>query len=62
MQQRVRSRVPREESSDGLVPYWISHLSTAESEKMVAHGHGCVEEADIVREVLHLLHEHLEDR
>jgi hypothetical protein len=55
-------RVPREESSDGVVPYWSSHLSTAESEKMVPHGHGCVEEADVVREVLHLLHEHLEAR
>jgi hypothetical protein len=55
-------RVPREASSDGVVPYWSSHLSTAETEKIVPHGHGCVEEADVVREVLHLLHEHLGDR
>jgi len=55
-------RVQREESSDGVVPYWSSHLSTAESEKMVPHGHGCVEEADVVREVLERLHEHLDER
>lgn len=55
-------RVPREESSDGVVPYWSSHLSTAESEKMVPHGHGCVEERDVVREVLERLHEHLDER
>ena len=55
-------RVPRENSSDGVVPYWSSHLSTAESETMVPHGHGCVEEADVVHEVLQLLHEHLEAR
>lgn len=54
--------VPRDQTSDGVVPYWSSHLDTAATEQLVPHGHGCVEAADVVREVIELLHEHLETR
>ena len=31
---------PLEKSSDGVVPYWSSHLDGAASEKIVPSGHG----------------------
>jgi hypothetical protein len=53
---------PREQSSDGVVPYWSSHLDSAKSEQMVPHGHGCVEDREVVQEVVRVLREHLDFR
>lgn len=47
--------------SDGVVPYWSSHLDTAESEKIVPHWHGCVEQPDVVQEVIRVLRKHLRE-
>ena len=35
-----RSRGDTLNSSDGVVPYWSSHLDGAQSEKIVPSGHG----------------------
>lgn len=50
---------PREQSSDGVVPYWSAHLRSALSEEMVPHGHGCVDDREVVQEVMRVLREHL---
>ncbi len=47
--------------SDGVVPYWSSHLDTAKSEKIVPHGHRCVQQNDVVKEVMRVLKKHLEE-
>lgn len=52
-------RGPIEKSSDGVVPYWSSHLDTALSEKIVPTGHSCVESPSIAEEIARILHEHL---
>lgn len=49
---------PLLESSDLVVPYLSSHLSTG-TEKIVPCWHGCVEEKVVIEEVLKYLHEHL---
>lgn len=46
---------PLEESSDGIVPYWSSHLDRARSEKIVASGHGAVEHPDTLVEIKRIL-------
>lgn len=48
-------------STDRVVPYWSSHLDTAESEKIVPYWHGCVEEPETVQEVIRVLREHLRE-
>lgn len=53
---------PHEQSSDGVVPYWSSHLDTAKSEQMVPHGHGCVEDREVVQEIVRLLKEHVRSK
>ncbi len=45
-------------SSDGVVPYWSSHLEGAESEVLVPYGHGNVERRETVSEVLRILRLH----
>ncbi|MBL9132028.1 MAG: alpha/beta hydrolase [Verrucomicrobiaceae bacterium] len=47
------------QAGDGVVPYSSAHLDSAASEKRVPHGHGCVEQPDVVAEVIRVLHEHL---
>ncbi len=47
------------ESSDAVVPYWSSHLDTAQSEKIVPYGHRCVEKDAVVKEIVRVLREHL---
>jgi hypothetical protein len=42
-------------SSDGLVPYWSSHLDGAESELMVPSGHGAHQNAQAIEEVRRIL-------
>jgi triacylglycerol esterase/lipase EstA (alpha/beta hydrolase family) len=45
-------------SSDGVVPYLSSHLESAQSEMTVPHGHRCVQEADVIAEVMRILRLH----
>ncbi len=53
-----RGRGDTPDSSDGVVPYWSSHLEGAESELIVPYGHGCVEKPETVQEVLRILRSH----
>lgn len=53
-----RGRGNSPDSSDGVVPYWSSHLEGAESELIVPYGHGCVEKPETVEEVLRILRLH----
>ena len=48
------------ESSDGVVPYWSSHLDGATSEKIVPSGHGSHKDPEGVGELARILHEHLD--
>lgn len=48
-------------STDLVVPYWSSHLETAQSEKIVPYWHGCVERPETVQEVIRVLREHLRE-
>jgi len=45
-----------EDSSDGIVPYWSSHIEGAASEKVVPSGHGAIDETETVAEVVRILH------
>ena len=54
---RGRSDTPN--SSDGVVPYWSSHLDGAESEKIVPSGHGAEHSPQGIAEVLRILREHI---
>ena len=49
-------------NSDGVVPYWSSHLDTAESEKIVPVWHGGVERPEVVQEIVRVLREHLREK
>jgi len=42
-------------SSDGVVPYWSSHLDGAASEKIVPSGHAAHEDSEGIREVIRIL-------
>ncbi|MEY3897498.1 MAG: hypothetical protein RLZZ214_3019, partial [Verrucomicrobiota bacterium] len=46
-------------SSDGVVPYWSSHLGTAKSEKIVPGPHGSCELPQTIEELKRILHLHL---
>jgi hypothetical protein len=46
-------------SSDGVVPYWSSHLKGAASEKIVASGHGSHQHPDGMAEAARILRLHL---
>lgn len=50
-------RGPLERSSDGVVPYWSSHLPSVASEKVVPSGHGANEHPDGVEEIRRILRE-----
>ena len=45
-------------SSDGLVPYWSSHLTTAKSEKIVPSAHPAHQNSEAIDEVLRILKLH----
>jgi pimeloyl-ACP methyl ester carboxylesterase len=47
------------DSSDGVVPYWSSHLPTAKSEKIVPSGHGANEDPNGIEEIRRILSLHL---
>jgi hypothetical protein len=48
-------------SSDGVVPYWSSHLPGAQSEKIVPSGHGANENPEGIEEIRRILFLHLRD-
>jgi pimeloyl-ACP methyl ester carboxylesterase len=54
-----RGRGDTPNSSDGVVPYWSSHLDGAESEKIVPSGHGAEHSPQGIVEVLRILNEHI---
>jgi hypothetical protein len=47
---------PKEAGSDGVVPYWSSHLTGAQSEVVVRSGHAVITNLDAVRETIRILH------
>ncbi|MBU3666312.1 MAG: hypothetical protein FGM15_10630 [Chthoniobacterales bacterium] len=54
-----RGRGDTPDSSDGVVPYWSSHLEGAASEKIVPSGHGTNENPEGVQEFRRILRLHL---
>jgi pimeloyl-ACP methyl ester carboxylesterase len=55
-----RGRGDSPNSSDGVVPYWSSHLNSAQSEKIVPGPHGSCELPETIEELKRILHLHLE--
>jgi hypothetical protein len=51
---------PLDDSDDGLVPYWSSHLAGAVSEKVIVSGHSVQETPQAVLEVRRILNENLD--
>ncbi len=49
-------------SSDGVVPYWSSHLDGAQSELIVPGPHGSYELPQTIAELVRILHQHLEKK
>lgn len=49
-------------SSDGIVPYWSSHLHGAKSELIVPAGHSLISHPETIEEVRRILKLHLEPR
>jgi hypothetical protein len=47
---------PKEEGSDGVVPYWSSHLDGAQSEVIARSGHAVLTNPNAVRETIRILH------
>jgi len=50
-----RGRGDSPHSSDGVVPYWSSHLASAASEKIVPTGHGANEDPAAIAEMRRIL-------
>lgn len=46
---------PLEKSSDGVVPYWSSHIEGVRSEKIIASNHGALDEEETIEEVKRIL-------
>jgi hypothetical protein len=57
---RGRGDTPR--SSDGVVPYWSSHLQRAASEKIVPSDHGANQSPEAIAEVSTILKQHVASR
>ncbi len=57
-----RGRGDSPNSSDGIVPYYSSHLPTAVSEKIVPSDHGAQEHPEAIAEIRRILHENLSDK
>ncbi len=57
-----RGRGDTPNSSDGVVPYWSTHLPSAVSEKIVPSGHGAHEHPDGIREIQRILLDALQER
>jgi hypothetical protein len=54
-----RGRGDTPKSSDGVVPYWSSHLDTAQSELIVPTDHGAMNHPKAVQEMRRILLEEL---
>lgn len=54
-----RGRGDTPDSSDGVVPYWSSHLASAQSELIVPTGHGAYDNPQAIRELRRILLLHL---
>ncbi len=50
---------PLAESSDGIVPYWSSHMNRAQSEVIVPGPHGLVNYPQTIAELKRILRLHL---
>ena len=50
-----RGRGDSPNSSDGVVPYWSSHMNGAQSEHIVPSGHGAHQDPQAIAEVLRIL-------
>ncbi len=48
---------PKEQGSDGVVPYSSSHLDGADSELIVRSGHNVINNPEAIAEVIRILHE-----
>ena len=57
-----RGRGDTPNSSDGVVPYWSSHLATAKSEVIVPADHGAFENPAAISEIKRILVENLKTR
>ncbi len=55
-----RGRGDTPNSSDGVVPYWSSHLEGAKSEKIVPSGHGANQNPEAIAEVIRILKKHID--
>jgi hypothetical protein len=53
-----RGRGDTPNSSDGVVPYWSSHVEGAKSEKIVPSDHGANQTPQGIAEVIRILHVH----
>lgn len=51
----------REGSSDGVVPYWSSHLDGHQSEKIVPAGHSLISHDETIAEIKRILQLHLKN-
>lgn len=56
-----RGRGDSPNSSDGVVPYYSSHLPNAVSEKIVPSDHGAQEHPEAIAEIRRILHENLRE-
>jgi pimeloyl-ACP methyl ester carboxylesterase len=54
-----RGRGDTPNSSDGVVPYWSSHLGGAESEKIVPSGHAAHRDPQAIGEMVRILKKHI---
>ena len=54
-----RGRGDTPNSSDGVVPYWSSHLNGAESEKIVPSGHPAHRDPQAIAEMVRILKKHI---
>ena len=56
-----RGRGDSPDSSDGVVPYWSSHLDEAVSEKIVPSDHGAPSNPEAIEDILRILRLHLKE-
>ena len=54
----LNPRKPLAESTDGVVPYWSSHLDSAASEMTVEAWHSCTHKPEVTGEIRRLLRAH----
>src|SRR5204862_2543190 len=54
-----RGRGDTPNSTDGVVPYWSSHVDGAKSEKIVPSDHGANQNPEGIAEVIRILREHI---